>query len=345
MKTRIFDHLPTGEAVTAYRMEGSEGAYVEILDYGATILNVFVPDREGVLRDVVLGYPDITGYTGATEYFGATVGRCANRIAGGRFPLNGMEYLLDQNDGENTLHSGFRGYQNRFFKVSEVPGGIRCNLRSPHGDQGFPGTLDLSVTFTFSPENELEITYLAVSDGDTVVNLTNHSYFDLSGGEDPRGMTLWLDADEYTPVGEGLIPTGEVAPVEGTPFDFRREKCVTAENSLPHPQLILAAGYDHNFVIAGNTPYFARLYSPLSGILMECRTTLPGVQVYGGNYLAGAPGKDGRPYEAHAGMALEPQYYPNAVNTPAFPSPILHAGSIYQSKTAYRFTTKNGVGT
>lgn len=340
MKTRIFDHLPTGEAVTAYRLEGGKGAYAEILDYGATILSIFVPDREGKLRDVVLGYPDITGYTGATEYFGATVGRCANRIAKGRFALNGVEYLLDQNNGENTLHGGFRGYQNRFFKVSEVPGGIRCNLRSPHGEQGFPGTLDLSVTFTFSPENELEITYLAVSDGDTVVNLTNHSYFDLSGGEDPRGMTLWLDAEQYTPVDEGLIPTGELAAVEGTPLDFRREKCITGEELSAHPQTALAGGYDHNFVIAGTAEYFARLYSPASGIGMECRTTLPGVQFYGGNYLSGAVGKDGTPYENHAGIALETQHYPNAVNTPHFPSPILRAGQLYQSQTAYRFHIK-----
>ena len=340
MKTRIFDRLPDGAAVTAYRLDGSKGAYVEILDYGAIILGIHVPDRDGILRDVTLGHDEILPYTTTEAYFGATVGRHANRIGYGKFTLNGVEYTLDVNNGPHHLHGGFSGYNFRFYQVEEVEDGIRCSLHSPEGDQGYPGNFDFSVTFRFTKDNALHILYEGVSDRDTVVNLTNHSYFDLSAGEDPQGQKLWLEAEYFTENDENNLPTGKVLPVKGTAFDFTVEKAVGQDNHAPEEQIKRCKGYDHNFVLTGKHEWFGRLRSEATGIRMAVKTDLPGVQLYGANFTGGNVGKGGRVYKDYDAVCLETQFFPNAINTEGFEAPILKAGEKYRHETVYWFTVE-----
>lgn len=336
---RIFGVLPEGETVTAFRLTGGEGAYVDILDYGATIQSLVVPDGQGRPVDVVLGYDTPGEYAANDKFLGATVGRHANRIGGAAFTLNGVTYSLEANNGPNHLHGGPQGFDSRMF-TPEVEGDtLKMHLISPEGDQGYPGALKLTVVFRFSAENCLTIRYLATTTRDTVVNLTNHSYFDLSGGKAPMGQLLRLDADSYTENDENTLPTGVIAPVAGTPFDFRSPKAVGKELHGDHDQLKKCGGYDHNFVLnhAGSYRVFGWLASPDTGITMEAGTDLPGVQLYSGNFLSGS-GK-GISHAPNAALCLETQFFPNGMAIPHFEKPILRAGEQYDHVTTYRFST------
>ena len=333
-----FGALADGRPVTRFRLSGGRGAYVDILDYGGTIQSIVVPDRDGALTDVVLGYDSIEGYVQGTCFFGATVGRHANRIGGGAFTLNGVTWQVAKNDGPNHLHGGPEGFDRKLFTGEIAGDSLKLHLTSPHMDQGFPGELRLTVTFSFSEENVLTIRYEAVSDRDTVVNLTNHSYFDLSGGRDPMGQLLRLEAARFCEGDENTLPTGRLLEVEGTPFDFRQEKPVGRDLHTDTPQLTMPSGYDHNFVLenGGALKPFATLRSPATGIAMTAATDLPGVQLYSGNFVQGA-GKGGRIYRANDAVCLESQFFPNALAIEGWQKPILRAREKFDHTTIYAF--------
>lgn len=334
-----FGTLPDGREVTCFRLSGAENSYVEILDYGATIRAIVIPDRDGVPTDVVLGFDTPGAYQASDTYFGATVGRHANRIGQGRFTLNGETYTLAVNNGPNHLHGGLDGFDNRSFTPELAGDTLKMHLISPHGDQGYPGTLCLTVSFTFSPDNRLTIHYNAVTDRDTVVNLTNHSYFDLSGGKDPQGQLLTVDADQYTENDADTLPTGVIASVENTPFDFRTEKPVGRDNQAGHIQIQRCNGYDHNFVLknGGALQEFALLRSPVTGIRMTAATDLPGVQLYGANFV-NTTGKGGAHYVPYSACCLETQFFPNAMAVDSFQKPVLRAGESFDHTTVYHFS-------
>jgi aldose 1-epimerase len=333
--TRPFGTLSDGTAVTCYRLTHRDMT-VDILDYGATVQSVILPDRTGQATDVVLGYPTAQGYEHGTIYLGATVGRHAGRIGKGQFTLNGKQYQLACNCGPNHSHGGLSGYHQRLFQ-GEIRGQtLVMRLHSPHGDQGYPGNLDLAVEFSLK-NGSLSIHYVAESDQDTVVNLTNHSYFDLSGGRDPLGQVLTLDADQYLENDRDTLPTGVLADVAGTPFDFRQPKALGRDIGQDHQQLNFCGGYDHCYCLktGGQLETFARLYSPETGIAMTAATDLPGVQLYSGNFIQAPEGK--RPYSPRDALCLETQFFPNALAQPHFPSPILRAGQRYDHTTVYHF--------
>lgn len=322
------EHQPitlTGEACSA-----------EILPFGATLRALWVPDREGCPTDVCLGYDDPGAYRTLDGCLGATVGRCANRIGGARFTLNGREYRLSANEGENQIHGGLTGFHKKLWQVSHFrDNSVTFSLDSPDGDEGFPGALHAEVTYTLAG-GALSLDYRATSDRDTVVNFTNHSYFNLAG-QDGGAVTdhmLTLRADRYTPAGPGNIPTGEIASVDGTLLDFR--KGAVLGERLPS----LPDGYDHNLVLSGGDGPAASLYCPRTGILLEMETTLEGVQLYTANFLSERPGKAGALYGRHHAVCLETQHFPDAINHPNFPSPILRAGETAHSRTVYRFSAK-----
>ena len=334
-----FGTLPDGRAVTCYRLTGGPGAYAEVLDYGGTVRSIVVPDKERTPTDVVLGYDNLQGYMEGSCYLGATIGRNGNRIKNAEFTLNGRTYCLAKNDGVNNLHSGPDGYERRLFR-GEIDGdSLKLHLVSPDMDQGFPGELQLTVTFTFSPENVLSIRYEAVCDKDTVVNLTNHSYFDLSGGRDSMGQILRLDADRFCEGDESTLPTGRLLDVAGTPFDFRTEKPLGRDVDAKNLQLTWCGGYDHNYALNnhGTLQEFAWLRSPATGISMTASTDLPGSQLYSGNYVTGT-GKGGRTYKARDAICLESQFFPNALEVKDWEQPILRAGEVFDHTTIYAFS-------
>lgn len=338
-----FGQLPGGTPVTRYRLQNSENAYVDILDYGATIQSLVMPDKYGMATDVVLGYDTLGGYTQGTLYFGATVGRHCGRIGGGCFMLNGRIYVLERNSGPNHLHGGLLGFDRRMFTAEALPNNCLClHLTSPDGDQGYPGTLELSVYFTLFETNTLSIRYVGASDQDTLLNLTNHSYFDLSGGQDAMGQTLWLDAETYAENDENTLPTGVLSPVAGTPFDFSRGKLLRRDLEAEDRQLKLCRGYDHSFLLrrSGSLREFARLSSPITGIVMQAATDLPAVQLYTGNFVEEKNGKGGRHYKPHSAVCLETQFLPNAMNIPGAETPVLKAGTEFDHSTAFVFSVE-----
>lgn len=317
----------------------------QIITYGGALQSLTVPGRDGRPVDVLLGFDSLDGYRAQTCFLGALIGRYGNRIAGARFSLGGKEYRLPANEGENHLHGGPDGFDKRLWTVASLTGDTAVlTLRSPDGDMGYPGCLDARVTYRLTP-SALEIEYEAASTGDTYCNLTNHAYFNLSGhGSGPvTAQTIQLFASRYLPTGAGSIPTGELAPVAGTPMDLREPLAIGARIDEDFEQLRLAGGYDHCWAVDGETGTLrpaARAYSPETGIVMEALTTLPGVQFYTGNYLDGCPkGKGGAPYAKRWGFCLETQYYPDAPHHPDFPTPLLRRGETRRSKTVYRFET------
>ena len=316
-----------------------QGAYeAHILPYGATLQRLWVPVRDGGCRDVVLGYETLEEYKENDGYLGAVVGRCANRIAGAQFVLDGVEYRLAANEGDNQLHSGPHGLHQKVWDW-EQPAENAVTLRtvSPDGEDGYPGTLQVSVTYTLC-DGALVIDYEAAADRDTVCNLTNHAYFNLAGQASGAvsGHVLQVNADSYTPCGEGTIPTGEVRTVDGTALDLRLGAALGER--LGAAELAEYYGYDHNFCL--NSSHAARLCSPESGICMDAETTLPGVQVYTAGFLTERSGKDGAVYGKNHGICLETQFWPDAVHHENFPSAVLRAGKVYRHRTAYRFTVK-----
>lgn len=339
-----------GEQASIYKLMNSSGAYMKVTDYGVTIVQVVVPDREGKLTDVVLGYDSLDGYMANDGYFGATIGRSGNRTANAAFTINGIEYHMQANEGVNNLHSGPDGFDQVVWQVKEIAedqNSITFGRISPDGEQGFPGNLNISIRIEFSEENELIIDYSGACDADTVLNLTNHSYFNLSGhgSGDNSGTELQIFADAITPVKDSAsIPTGEIRPVEGTPMDFREPKPIGKEIDADYDQLQFAGGYDHNYVLndyeKGVGRLAARAWAEDTGIAMDMITDLPGVQFYAGNFIQERTGKEGAVYSKRSGFCLETQYFPNAVNQPEFPSPVVKAGTLYETATIYHFYTR-----
>lgn len=337
-----FGQLPDGRAVEEYALTNKSGAEVRFITYGGTITGIRVPDRQGQIANVVLGFASLDGYLGSQPYFGVITGRYANRIAGGRFTLDGVEYTLAVNNGRNALHGGLRGFDKQLWTPTVVENGVALRYVSPAGEEGYPGTLDVAVTYRLTDESALEIEYQATTDAPTVINLTNHTYFNLAG-EGSGGIhdhVLMLDAQAYTPVDDTQIPTGEIASVAGTPFDFRQAKRVGADLRGSDVQLVRGSGYDHNFVLSGDlSRQSGRLYEPGSGRVMEMYTSEPGVQLYTGNFLTGTlVGASGKTYRQSDGLCLETQHFPDSPNQPSFPSTVLRPGEAYRSKTIYRFT-------
>lgn len=343
MKQRPFGKNTKGEAATLYTFENSSGMVMEVTDFGATLYSLLVPDGKGGRIDVVLGYDDPIGYEGPSgTFFGATVSRNANRIGNARVIINEKEYRLDQNDGNNNLHSGYDFQSFRIWKVKAMTeNSITFSLHSPDGDQGYPGAVDMDVTYTLTEENEVRLDYYAVPDADTILNLTNHSYFNLNGHASGSILkhTVWLDADSFTRADAQSIPTGEIVPVAGTPMDFRTRKEVGRDIEMDYEALNFGKGYDHNWCLnnGGKLAKVAELTGDLSGITMDVSTDLPGVQIYTANFLEKEAGKDGVVYLRRQGICFETQYYPDALNHPNFPSTLCKAGEVYKTTTIYRF--------
>ena len=343
IESSSFGTTKDGSRVTAWKISNSRGAYIKVIDYGAVLVDVVVPDRDGELRDVALGYDTIEDYELNPPYLGATIGRCGNRIEGGKFNLGGVDYQLALNEKErNSLHSGPDGYHCRMWKgtADEEKGCVSFLLQSPDGDQGFPGNLSMTVSYVFDENNALSIIYDGVCDADTVVNMTNHSYFNLDGAGSGSIMEheLQINAEGYTPVDEFSIPYGTVEPVEGTPFDFREMKVIGRDAYQDNEQLSHTGGYDHNFALDGSGyRSVAKALSPKSGITMTVLTDQPGIQFYAGNFISGPKGKGGKEYRPRDGFALETQHFPNSVNVLAFESPRLLSGETYHTVTSYEF--------
>lgn len=336
-----------GKAVELITLTNGRGMEVRVMTYGAIIVSLKAPDQHGVPGDVVLGYDSLAGYLQASPYFGAVVGRYGNRIAKGRFALNGAEYRLAVNNGPNHLHGGVRGFDKVVWSAEPFEDqrgvGVRLGYTSPDGEEGYPGTLRAQVTYTLTTRNELLIDYQATTDKATPVNLTQHSYFNLAGGGDILGHQLTIQADSFTPVDSTLIPTGHLAPVDGTPFDFRQPTAIGARIAAADQQLGFGGGYDHNFVLTRadtGMALAAVVADPVSGRTLEIRTTEPGIQFYSGNFLDGSlTGKGGTVYRHRTGFCLETQHFPDSPNHPQFPSTILEPGQTYRSHTAWTLGT------
>ncbi len=341
VESRAFGQLPDGSPVRQFTLRNSSGLQCRVLDYGTIISELHVPDRYGNMGDVVLGFDNLPQYLQGHPYFGCTVGRFANRIARGRFTLDGKDYQLAVNNGPNHLHGGLKGFDKVVWR-SEPQGASAVKFLhvSPDGDEGFPGTLEVSVEVSLTDENELRLDYTAKCDQATPLNLTNHSYFNLATQGNILGHELMLTARRYTPVDETSIPTGEIRDVTGSPMDFTTPIAIGARFSQLKNQPV---GYDHNFVLdnEGKLVRFARAFDPGSGRVMEAFTTEPGVQLYTSNYMDGTlKGKGGLYYSQHSGFCLETQHYPDSVNQPQFPSSILRPGQLYRQTTIYKFSTQ-----
>lgn len=344
-----FGRLPDGAAIEGYTIHNTRGTSLHVISYGAIITSLRTRDRRGELDDIVLGFDQLDGYLGAHPYFGAVVGRYANRIARGRFTLDGLAYQLPLNDGPHSLHGGTCGFDKAVWRAapfeSDRAAGVVLTHVSPDGDMGYPGRLDVRVTYTLTDADEVTVDYLAATDRPTPVNLSQHSYFNLSGGarRDILGHVLQLNANRYTPVDSTLIPTGEIAPVAGTPFDFRTATAIGARIADSHRQLQLGVGYDHNFVLdrpEGGMVHAARVIEPTSGRTLDVFTDQPGIQFYSGNLLdSSIRGKGGRIYAPRYGFCLETQHFPDSPNQPGFPSTIVRPGERYGSRTIFRFGT------
>ena len=331
-----FGSLGDGTLVTAYRLENAAGASVTLLDYGATVQSLCVPDRDGKNVDVVLGYDTAAEYARHGDYLGATIGRVGNRIGGAAFSLGGQRYELAKNDGPNHLHGGLRGFDKYIWTAEPGEDGLSFSRRSPDGEENYPGNLDLSVRFALDADNALHIVYDAVCDRDTLLNLTNHSYFNLSGGGSVLDHLLTVNAERFCEGDGGCLTTGRILSVAGTPFDFRTEKPIGRDIHADAEQLRLAGGYDHNFCLSG--PWAARLRSDESGIEMDVYTFLPGMQLYTSNMLGKRSGKGGAEYGPFSAVCLETQLYPNGMAFWGFPSPVLPAGQRMHSETVYAFS-------
>ena len=338
-----FGVAPDGTRVDLYTLRNAMGSSVAIATYGATVVSLRVPDRDGQLGDVVLGYDGLEGYLGSRFYFGAIVGRYANRIAGGRFELDGRTLTLARNNGDNHLHGGLRGFDKVVWSARPLQGAaLELRYLSRDGEEGYPGELDSVVTYRLSDDDALEIEYQASASRPTICNLTHHGYFNLDGGNDVLGHQLTLRASRFTPVRADLIPTGELRGVAGTPMDFRTATAIGARIGSSDDQIALAGGYDHNWVLdreGEGLVSAATLFGPVSGRVLEVLTTEPGLQFFSGNFPEGEiRGKGGNLYGFRSGLCLETQHFPDSPNRPGFPSTALAPGERYRSSTVYRFS-------
>jgi aldose 1-epimerase len=345
VKTSDFDEI------RLYTLKNKAGTIVKITNYGATVTSIVTADRDGRMADIALGYNDVSGYMNAVDkpYFGSIVGRYGNRIAKGKFVIDGTEYILATNNGENHLHGGVIGFDKVVWDAEIVGGNAaRFSYLAKDGEEGYPGNLQIAVTYTLTDKNELKIDYLASTDKATPVNLTNHTYFNLKGEGEGTILDheLMINANSFTPVDRSLIPTGELVPVSGTPFDFTTAKPIGRDIGIKDQQLEYGLGYDHNFVLdkglkPGRMTLAATVYEPTSGRFMEVFTEEPGIQLYCGNFLDGRlKGKSGKTYVHRGGFCLETQHFPDSPNQPTFPSTILKPGEEYRTTTTYRFSVK-----
>ena len=342
MKITDFGATALGEKATLYTITNQNNMEISVTDLGATLVSVIVEDKDKNPCDVVLGYDEAAGYEEGGLFFGAIVGRCANRIGGASININGKTYELTKNDNGNNLHSGLDFYNTRLWKVKEFKEDhISLELESPHMDQGYPGNLVMEVTYTLTGDNEVRIDYKGQADEDTIVNMTNHSYFNLNGHASGSvlGQKVWIDADEFTRTNNESIPTGELVKVEGTPMDFREMKTLGRDIEQDYEALNFGAGYDHNWVLknAGELKKVAEMSADESGIRMEVYTDLPGMQLYTGNFITDSMGKDNVVYHRRQAVCFETQYFPDAANKENFKSPILRKGDTYRSTTIYKF--------
>lgn len=344
VKQELFGKTAEGAAVHRYTLSNAQGIHVSIVDYGGIITALHTPDRHGKMGDIVLGFDSIEGYLKQHPYFGAIVGRYANRIGKARFQLGGREYRLAVNNGVNHLHGGLKGFDKVVWAAQTFSDGDRSSLTltytSKDGEEGYPGNLNVKVVYTLNDRNEFRIDYSARTDKETVLNLTNHTYFNLAGAGDVLQHQLLLHADRYTPVDSGLIPTGELRAVQGTPFDFTKPALIGSSIDQNDAQLKLGKGYDHNFVVRGTPGVlrpFAEVYEATSGRTVSLATTQPGVQLYTGNFLDGSLRGKGRVYSFRSGFCLETQHFPDSPNRPDFPSVVLKPGQEFRSATVWTF--------
>lgn len=344
---RHYGFLADGTEVTLVTLKNARGIEVDVIAYGGIITRLLTPDARGLLGDIVLGLDSLEEYVASNPYFGALIGRYGNRIGKGTFTLDGETFQLDVNDGENHLHGGSKGFDKRVWDmrpfVTEHSAGVELTLTSPDGDQGYPGTLQTRVTYELSNEDELDMRFSATTDKPTIVNLTQHSYFNLAGAGDILAHRLVIPADRFTPVAKGLIPTGELQAVADGPFDFREAKEIGRDIGANDGQLELGRGYDHNFVLKDQADdalvLAARVTEPLSGRVLEVLTVEPGVQFYSGNFLDGSLEGKGKAHAHRSGFCLEPQHFPDSPNKPGFPPVTLRPGETYQTRIVYRFST------
>jgi aldose 1-epimerase len=345
-----FGKTPEGEDASLFTLQNAAGMKAVLTNYGATVISLHTPDRNGNFEDVVLGFPTLDGYVKEHPFFGGIVGRYGNRIAKGRFTLDGVEYKLATNNGENHLHGGVKGFHKMVWSAEPVKHdsavGVKLSYLSKDGEEGYPGNLSCTVTYWLTSNNELKIEYQATTDKATPVNLTHHGYFNLAGQvkENILNHQMEIFADRFTPVDKSLIPTGELRAVAGTPMDFTQPHAIGERINNEDEQLQFGLGYDHNWVLnsgSGALALAARVYEPSSGRVMEVWTTEPGLQFYSGNFLDGTlTGKEGRAYQHRYGFCLETQHFPDSPNKPDFPSTILRPGETYSTETIYRFSVK-----
>ena len=347
--TSPFGTLPDGRPVTLYTLTNPSGLVVKVSDFGGIITEIHTPDRDGQLADIALGYDTLQPYTEDSPYFGALIGRYGNRIASGQFELDGKAVQLSVNNDGNHLHGGTAGFDRKLWRAVPFQEGDSVGLtlmyRSPDGEEGYPGNLDVTVVYELTAAGELVMAFDAVTDQATPVNLTQHAYFNLAGQGDILGHQLTIHADSFTPVSEKLIPTGELRPVEGTAFDFRQPSAIGARIGQDDEQLRFGKGYDHNFVLRKQAAprasvLAARVVEPVSGRVLELYTEEPGVQFYSGNFLNGSNVGKGKAYQFRSGLCLEPQHFPNSPNTPAFPSTILRPGEEYATVSRFKFSVE-----
>lgn len=339
-----FGSTRDGKPVRIYTLTNPHGVEARIITYGGRLVSLKAPDRKGAMGDVILGFDSIAGYLdNPGPFFGALIGRYANRIGGAQFKLNGVEYKLEKNDGNNSLHGGSHGFDKAMWTPREVSdGGLELTYLSKDGEEGYPGNLHVTAIYHLTDANELRIDYSATTDKPTVVNLTNHAYFNLKGSGDILRHVLTLNADRFTPVDSGLIPTGELRAVAGTPFDFRKPVAIGARIENNDAQLKLGKGYDHNWVLNGaGMRLAARVEEPSTGRVLEVSTDQPGIQFYSGNFLDGtAKGKGGVAYAHRSGFCLETQHFPDSPNKREFPSTVLKPGATFHSTTIYKFSAR-----
>jgi aldose 1-epimerase len=343
-----FGVAPDGTPVDIYTLQNHKGGEVRICTYGGIVVSLKVPDRDGQLGDVVLGYDTLAEYIKENPYFGSLIGRYGNRIAKGRFTLDGEQFVLAVNNPPNHLHGGLKGFDKvvwraRSYQTQQGPA-LELTYLSPDGEEGYPGNLNVKAIYTWRDDNTLRLDYTATTDAPTVLNLTHHSYFNLAGRGDILGHEVMINANRFTPVDETLIPTGELRPVDGTPFDFRQPTAIGARINRADEQLKFGNGYDHNWVInnpAGQLELQARVYEPTSGRVLEVLSTEPGLQFYSGNFLDGTiTGKGSKKYEFRHGFCMEPQHFPDSPNQPDFPSVVLRQGQTYRNTIMYRFSVR-----
>ena len=343
MKT-TYGLTKAGKETGLYTITNTKGASITICDLGGIITNLWIPDRDGKLRDIVLAYDNASDYEDGNAFMGSIIGRVANRISNSKFTLNGQEFKLAQNDGPNSIHGGNKGFDKYIWHVCEIEKGLKLSIDSPDMDENYPGNMHVEVTYTFDDENCLTISYLATSDQDTLCNLTNHTYFNLDGHDAGHvgNHLMKIYASKYTLADGSSIPTGEIAEVAGTPFDFSEAKLVGRDIGEDCQQLKFAGGYDHNYILDKEDKELtlvSETSSAISGIMMTCETTQPAVQFYSGNHMTdNTVGKGGVLYQKQSGLCLETQGYPDAINHDNFPSVVLKAGDTYQEITKYKFT-------